>query len=297
VTPLRKPIATLALFAMLVSACSSGSGLVATVGTDTEITESDLGALYVTETLPVDDALLGAIFAMIAREVLIAGAQTDFGITLDEAAVEFFYQDMADQRDAEGVDTATWLNIPNAGDGMLRFNAELRVLQEQVIIALVSDPAYLDDVFALPTAITTICAKHILTDSEEAANGVIAELEGGADFAELAAEVSDDPVPGGDLGCRQAGVYVSEFAVAALEAPLNEVYGPVQTEFGWHVLIVSERSAPTREEVVADPMTYLTEGEVSGLWQEWFNDQLQVAVVTVEPKYGTWSPVGILPPE
>ena len=55
--PLRKPIATLALLALLASACSSGSAVVATIGTDTEITETDLGGLYATETLPVNDEL------------------------------------------------------------------------------------------------------------------------------------------------------------------------------------------------------------------------------------------------
>ncbi len=295
--PLRKPIATLALLSLLVSACSSDSALIATVGTDIEITESDVGALYVTDTLPFNDELRSAIFALVARAALIEAARTDLNVELDAAVVELFFQDMIAQRDAEGVDTATWIDIPNAGDGMLRFNAEVGVLRDQVIIALVSDPAYLDELFASPAPITTVCAKHILVGTMAQADYVVAQLAGGADFATLADQVSDDAGPGGDLGCRKAGEYVGEFADATLVAPLNEVFGPVETEFGFHVLVVSERTVLTREEITADPVTQLTAAEVSGLWQEWFNEQLQAAVVVLEPEYGTWSPVGIRPPE
>ena len=180
---------------------------------------------------------------------------------------------------------------------MLRFNAEVGILRDQVIVALVSDSAYLDALFASPAPITTVCAKHILVGTSAQADYVLAQLAGGADFAVLADQVSDDAGPGGDLGCRQAAEYVGEFADATLVAPLNEVFGPVETEFGFHIILVSERTMPTREEIIADPVTNLSSGELNGLWQEWFNAQLQAAVVDLEPEYGTWSPVGILPPE
>jgi parvulin-like peptidyl-prolyl isomerase len=89
-----------------------------------------------------------------------------------------------------------------------------------------------------------VCAKHILLGTQLEAEYVFVELLGGADFATRADTVSLDSGSGGDLGCRQAAVYVDEFAAAALEAPLNEVFGPVQSEFGWHVIVVSERTVP-----------------------------------------------------
>lgn len=82
-------------------------------------------------------------------------------------------------------------------------------------------------------------ASHILLETEEAAKAVIAELDGGADFADLAKEKSTGPSgpQGGDLGWFEAGAMVAPFseAVGKLE---NGSYSkaPVQTQFGWHVI-------------------------------------------------------------
>lgn len=85
-------------------------------------------------------------------------------------------------------------------------------------------------------------ASHILVETEEEARALIAELTGGADFAELARENSTGPsaTVGGDLGWFGAGDMVGEFfdAVAALEP--GEVSAPVQTQFGWHVVKLAE---------------------------------------------------------
>ncbi len=83
-------------------------------------------------------------------------------------------------------------------------------------------------------------ARHILVTSEDAAKAVIAKLDGGADFAELAKTESTGPskVQGGDLGWFAAKQMVPEFstAVAALE---NKAYtkAAVKTQFGWHVIL------------------------------------------------------------
>ncbi len=102
--------------------------------------------------------------------------------------------------------------------------------------------AYADrrEQFATPEQ---VCARHILLDSVEDAEAVLAELEAGADFAELAAERSTGPSgpQGGDLGCFGRGQMVAPFEEAAFEAEVGTPYGPVETEFGQHVLLVSER--------------------------------------------------------
>ncbi|MFU8777533.1 MAG: peptidylprolyl isomerase [Roseovarius sp.] len=85
-------------------------------------------------------------------------------------------------------------------------------------------------------------AAHILVETEEAAQKLVTELEGGANFAALAQEHSIGPSgpSGGDLGWFGDGVMVPEFfaAVAVLEA--GTVSGPVQTQFGWHVIKLNE---------------------------------------------------------
>ncbi|ADR36298.1 PpiC-type peptidyl-prolyl cis-trans isomerase [Oceanithermus profundus DSM 14977] len=89
-----------------------------------------------------------------------------------------------------------------------------------------------------------ICTAHILVPSREEAEDVIARLKGGADFAELAREVSQDPgsAPrGGDLGCVALGRFVPEFERAALALQPGQVSEPVQTQFGWHVIRMNDR--------------------------------------------------------
>ena len=89
-----------------------------------------------------------------------------------------------------------------------------------------------------------VCARHILVETQEAAQDVLAELEQGADFATLAQERSTGPSApqGGQLGCLQPGQTVAPFDEAAFAAPVGEPVGPVETQFGWHVILVEERN-------------------------------------------------------
>ena len=92
-------------------------------------------------------------------------------------------------------------------------------------------------------------ARHILVKTQEEARDLIAKLDGGGDFAELAKEKSLGPTgkTGGDLGWFDAKQMVQPFsdAVENLE-PGKYSQTPVQTQFGWHVILLEE----TRE---ADP--------------------------------------------
>ncbi|HJD45152.1 MAG TPA: peptidylprolyl isomerase [Candidatus Paenalcaligenes intestinipullorum] len=87
-------------------------------------------------------------------------------------------------------------------------------------------------------------ASHILVDSEERARELIAELENGADFAQLARENSNCPSSqqGGALGTFGRGQMVPEFDTVVFSAPVGEVQGPVQTQFGYHLVLVTERN-------------------------------------------------------
>ncbi len=89
-----------------------------------------------------------------------------------------------------------------------------------------------------------VCAKHILVPELEDAEAVIERLEAGEDFGEVAAEVSTDTgsaTRGGELGCLPQGATVPAFDEAAFAAAIGELTGPVQTQFGYHLLVVDER--------------------------------------------------------
>ena len=87
-------------------------------------------------------------------------------------------------------------------------------------------------------------ARHILVDTEEKCNELKQEIEGGADFAEVAKEHSSCPsgARGGELGQFGPGQMVKEFDEVVFSGELNTVHGPVQTQFGYHLLEITERT-------------------------------------------------------
>jgi peptidyl-prolyl cis-trans isomerase C len=89
-------------------------------------------------------------------------------------------------------------------------------------------------------AVEAPCVRHILVDEETTAQEVLGLLNDGGEFATLATEYSTGPSgpTGGDLGCSPSDGYVPEFANAVDTATVGQVVGPVQTQFGWHVLVV-----------------------------------------------------------
>jgi peptidyl-prolyl cis-trans isomerase C len=92
-------------------------------------------------------------------------------------------------------------------------------------------------------------ARHILVKTEAEAEKLIKELEGGADFTELAKAHSLGPTGknGGDLGWFDSKQMVKPFTEAVKDMkPGSYSDAPVQTQFGWHVILLEE----TRE---ADP--------------------------------------------
>jgi peptidyl-prolyl cis-trans isomerase C len=87
-------------------------------------------------------------------------------------------------------------------------------------------------------------ARHLLVDSEEKCNEIKKQIENGADFAEMAKQHSSCPSGrnGGDLGEFGRGMMVKEFDEVVFSAPLNQVQGPVKTQFGYHLLEVTSRT-------------------------------------------------------
>lgn len=87
-------------------------------------------------------------------------------------------------------------------------------------------------------------ARHILVDTEEQCLTLKQEIEAGADFAEVAKEHSNCPskAQGGALGSFGRGQMVQEFDEVVFSAELNQVQGPVKTQFGYHLVEVTARS-------------------------------------------------------
>jgi peptidyl-prolyl cis-trans isomerase C len=105
-------------------------------------------------------------------------------------------------------------------------------------------------------------ARHILVETEDEAKAVKAELDKGADFAELAKKKSKDPgaSDGGDLGFFTKDQMVPEFSAVAFTLEPGKISDPVKSQFGWHIIKVEEkrnRKAPDFEQVRGQIETYV----------------------------------------
>ena len=87
-------------------------------------------------------------------------------------------------------------------------------------------------------------ARHILVETQEKCEELKQQIEDGADFAELAKEHSTCPSGrrGGDLGEFSQGQMVKEFDDVVFSGDLGKVHGPVQTQFGYHLIEITSRS-------------------------------------------------------
>lgn len=99
-----------------------------------------------------------------------------------------------------------------------------------------------DERFADQEPSTEFNASHILVETEEEAIAVKAMIDDGADFAQTAMDESTGPSgpSGGELGWFGPGMMVAPFEEAVLALDPGEVSGPVQTQFGWHIVKLNE---------------------------------------------------------
>lgn len=86
-------------------------------------------------------------------------------------------------------------------------------------------------------------ARHILVATEEECNTLKTQIEQGASFEDIAREHSQCPSGrrGGDLGRFGRGQMVPEFDRAVFTGDVGVLYGPIQTQFGYHLLEVTSR--------------------------------------------------------
>ena len=87
-------------------------------------------------------------------------------------------------------------------------------------------------------------ASHILVDDEAEAKKIKADLDAGGDFAAIAKEKSTDPgsgANGGELGFFDRGTMVPEFSDVAFSLKVGEISDPVKSQFGWHIIKVTDQ--------------------------------------------------------
>lgn len=115
-----------------------------------------------------------------------------------------------------------------------------------------------------------IQARHILLETEADAKDVIGKLDDGGIFNDLARELSTGPSAptGGDLGYFVKERMIPEFSEVAFALEVGEyTKEPVQTEFGWHVILV-EDSRDTEPPSFEDSRPQLLQAEALKVFEE-----------------------------
>ncbi len=302
----------LVLFALVGSSCSQNDPIVATVG-NVEIRQSEVAAFRDSGSRDVAipaERFRGDLTRVVFFTAIASGLETDYGVVIGDDAIEQQFQEML----ADG--SFDRLKEQNAGiaqaedlydfatDDFYRFIAWGRLISQQGQTAIASDPTFLTQIFENAQAsLVYACQRHILVDTEPQAQAVLARLDAGEEFAAVAADVSTDTgSTGGTLPCATTDRWVPEFGLAVQVAPVGEVFGPVESAFGYHVIIVDSRDAPTLDQLKSDPARYLPhpdpQAQLTGFrwhpiveaeWSAWFNDAVRTAEIEVDPRIGTWS--------
>lgn len=143
-----------------------------------------------------------------------------------------------------------------------------------------------------PIATGLLCLRHILVETEAEANDVISSLEDGVDFVTIASEISLESsasltggaITGTESECLPTAQYISnfdpDFVAAAFEAPASTWSAPVETQFGWHV-ILNRSWAEIGDDVVAA----YTNPDAALLYVEGL---LNTAEINVDSRFGRW---------
>lgn len=130
---------------------------------------------------------------------------------------------------------------------------------------------------------------HILVATQAKAQQLLDEIKGGASFATLAEQNSTDKTSGaqgGSLGCLVAGAFVPVFQNAAEAAPFDTPSGPIHSQFGYHIILVTH-ATPSYDASRARVQQALAQaGQVSA--QQSIDALLKSFKVHLDPRFGTW---------
>ena len=137
---------------------------------------------------------------------------------------------------------------------------------------------------------TLNCVSHILVKTQAEAEAALARVKGGEPFAAVAKSVSIDTgsgAKGGDLGCNPKGVFVPEFDKVASEQPVGQVSDPVETQYGWHIILVRERRTSSFD-AAKEQVRAAVNSQAQGAFRQFLQQAASTARVTVDPRYGSF---------
>ncbi len=306
---MKRLVILVGALALVLAACGGGGQVVATVN-GTDVTVSDVEALSGEGAGAVPrDTFVSDLRNTIIELVVIDSAE-DLGVSFTEAEIEARLEELkADITAQTGLEYETFLEEQGLTDARVRRIAHQQLIAEGVESALVEaegpvtdaeiEEAYQQSLYDY----TEACVSHILFETEEEALAARERILAGEAFSDLATELSTDPsaaTNAGDLGCASLGRYDPAFSQGVVDAEIGEVSEPVRSQFGFHLILVSELTTTPIDEVREELAAQVDTLRGSRLVQDWLLEEVAAADVQVDEEYGTWvgSPTPqILPPQ
>lgn len=229
------------------------------------------------ERAEIVEPLQRTILSLLIQTELVAGLARNQGVDIDADDVESRYAE-----DVEQAGGAEAFASQLAGTMLTPDLYRIVVLPTDMRLEAVQQSLLADQP---PVELRT--ARHILVETEAEAADVIADLDAGGSFAEIAMDRSIDTgsgMRGGDLGPAPRGSYVEPFEVAVWDAQLHTVVGPIQSQFGFHVIEVTGESTRAVDELTQQDIDQLIGETMFAL----ITDVLEASEVTIAPGLGEW---------
>ena len=289
---MKRLLLLIAALGLVLAACGGSSSTAATVG-GTDISTGDVdGLFYEAEEEFSDAEFAGYLSTLIQWEAIEQRADDELGFVATDDAVAAEVDSILVETGYAG-DPEAFSAAQNVSEGGLDQYATQLLIEDAVSDVLIGSVVMptLDDaqaeIDAHPLEYTQVCASHILVETAEEAQVVEARLDAGEEFSVVAIEVSVDTgsgAAGGSLGCASPASYVPEFAEVTMTAPIGEVTDPVESEFGFHLIVVDDRTEATAEDV----QSLMGDRALFDAVDQWLLDSIANADVIVVEQYGTW---------
>ncbi|APH03909.1 foldase protein PrsA [Bacillus weihaiensis] len=249
--------------------------VVAKVGSES-VTKDDLYAFFVSQNgeAALDSLITKSIIEQEAKKQEVKVSDEEVEAEVDELVLSYGGEEMFNQTLA-----TSGLTMEDVFEDM-KLNLQIEKLVESRIDVTEEElQTYFEENKESFAKTKQIQASHILVKDEDTANEVKDKLNAGQDFIELAQEYSTDTASaesGGDLGYFGEGSMVAEFEEAAFSMKVDEVSEPVKTEYGYHIIKVTdiqEASEASFNESKEEITTILTDEKMSTEYPIWLEEK------------------------